>query len=126
MGLNLNQIQNAKLRRRIEEADAIQNRNCSVGRVATTSPEQPPVQTLVCQKQKPSSRKSRVEVRVVLIAFRRKLLDEHDSLAFSFKPLVDEIAATFGIDDADPRLSWEFHQIKTSGETGCLVRIETL
>lgn len=126
MGLNLNQISDAKLKRRIEEADAIQNCNRAVGRMVAASPEQPSVQTLVCQEQKPSRSKSRVEIRVVLIAFRRKLLDQHDSLAFSFKPLVDEIAATFGIDDADPRLNWEFHQIKTTGCCGVLVRIETL
>ncbi len=125
MGLNINQISDARLRRKIEEADALQNHR-SMGQLAPTSPEQPSVQTLVCQEQKPSRGKSRVEIRVVLISFRRRLLDEHDSLAFSCKPLVDEIARTLELDDADPRLKWEYHQVKTTGITGCLVRIETL
>lgn len=40
----------------------------------------------------------------------RKLDD--DNLAFAFKGIRDEIAAYFGVDDADPRIAWRYEQAK--------------
>ncbi len=40
----------------------------------------------------------------------RKL--DSDNLAFAFKGIRDEVAAYFGIDDADPRIRWEYAQAK--------------
>lgn len=71
-------------------------------------------------KEQPS--RARSLVRVSLIACRRRLLDP-DAVAFSMKPLTDAIAATLGVDDADPRVEWEWHQIKTAGDEGVLVKI---
>lgn len=39
------------------------------------------------------------------------------------KPLTDAIAASLGVDDADPRLSWEYGQQQTRGEEGVFVKV---
>lgn len=40
------------------------------------------------------------------------------------KPLVDEIAAWLGLDDADPKILWQYAQAETRGEQGTAVKIE--
>jgi len=40
----------------------------------------------------------------------RKL--DSDNLAFAFKGIRDEVAAYFGVDDADPRIVWMYAQAK--------------
>lgn len=47
-------------------------------------------------------------VRVVRIAPRK--LDSHDNLRAGCKALVDGIAKRLGVDDADPRVRWEYDQ----------------
>lgn len=62
--------------------------------------------------------------RVRLIQCRHRLLDSHDSLPFSVKPLVDAITAFLGFSaDNDPALHWEFGQIQTPGPEGVIVSI---
>lgn len=39
-------------------------------------------------------------------------LDQHDALPASLKHVVDGVAAKFGVDDADPRLTWRYAQLK--------------
>lgn len=52
-----------------------------------------------------------------------KSLDAHDNLPSAFKNVVDEIASWLGIDDADPRVTWQYHQKKSKqGDYG--IRIE--
>jgi hypothetical protein len=62
-------------------------------------------------------------VRVIFIAMRRRLLDS-DNNVFSLKPARDAIARRLGVDDADPRIEWSYHQIKTSASQGVIVKIE--
>ncbi len=62
-------------------------------------------------------------LRVSLVAFRRNLLDR-DAVSFQFKPLTDAVAATLGVDDDDPRVEWEWGQVKTDGEEGVVVKVE--
>lgn len=50
------------------------------------------------------------EVVVTLIQCRYRGLDSHDNLRFSLKPLVDFIANSLQVDDADPRIRWEYRQ----------------
>jgi hypothetical protein len=64
-------------------------------------------------------------LRVELVQFRRRLLDP-DAVAAATKPLVDAIADTLGVDDADPAVEWEWSQVRTSGEEGVLVKISEL
>lgn len=48
-------------------------------------------------------------VRVVLMRHGRGVLDT-DGLAASFKHVRDSVARAYGIDDADPRLMWDYTQ----------------
>ena len=96
-----------------------------VGALEADRAQRPTVQALVPGVQKPACGTSGLAIRVTLIACRRRLLDAHDSLPFSFKPLVDAIAATLGLDDGSPQLHWEYGQVRTSGEEGVIVKIET-
>lgn len=52
----------------------------------------------------------------------RRLMDDHDNLRASMKPLVDAIAERLGVPDNDPRLVWEYGQVQTS-RAGVLVRV---
>lgn len=61
-------------------------------------------------------------VVVCIVSFRRKLLDD-DNLTGGAKSLRDTIAIALGVDDADPRLCWEYAQVKTTGPEGTLVVI---
>lgn len=64
-------------------------------------------------------------VRCSLTAFRRRLLDGDNAVA-SLKPLQDCIARYLGIDDADPRITWEYAQVRTDGEEGVIVKLEVI
>ena len=92
--------------------------------VETTQPKLAPLPALVRGEQVAADGPRRVAVRVHLVQLRRRLLDAHDNLAFAAKPLVDAIAASLGVDDADPRIRWEYAQAKTRGQEGVIVRME--
>lgn len=64
-----------------------------------------------------------VEVRVTLIAHRKRMLDDDNSTA-SLKWTRDAIANSLGIDDGDKRIVFETHQIETKGCEGVMVKIE--
>lgn len=52
--------------------------------------------------------------RPMVVTFTRvspRKLDD-DNLAFAFKGIRDEVAAYFGMDDADPRIEWRYAQAK--------------
>lgn len=87
-------------------------------------PQRTPLQALVGGVQKPKSGPSCVEVCITLIQFRRRLLDGHDAVAYSCKPLTDAIAQSLGVDDADKRLRWQYEQIQTKGCEGVAVKID--
>lgn len=61
---------------------------------------------------------------VTLLVRKRKLMDEHDNLKASLKPLVDAIAASLRLEDKDPRLRWQYAQVKTTGTLGVTVTME--
>lgn len=53
-------------------------------------------------------------------------LDKHDGLRSSFKSIVDEIAAAYGLPDNDNRFNWQYDQEKAPrGVYGVRVRIES-
>ncbi len=62
---------------------------------------------------------------VQIISMRSRLLD-FVNLAGGSKGIQDAIAISLGIDDADIRVRWEFHQIKTTGREGTIVNIQQL
>lgn len=72
----------------------------------------------------PAKQSRRASVVVSLIRVGKKSLDSHDNLRAGFKPLVDAIAKSIGIDDGDPGIRWQYGQVETAGEPGTIVRIE--
>jgi hypothetical protein len=66
-----------------------------------------------------------VEFCITIICFRKRLLDSHDNLASSCKPLVDRITEWLGFNSDDNKLlSWNYAQIKTRGKVGVIVKID--
>ncbi len=97
----------------------------TVGAVATRRPERNAIQALDGGSKERRQRKGRVVVRVTLIQCRRRELDS-DSAAFALKPLRDAISASFGLDDADARIAWNYGQVVSKGEQGVIVKVEHL
>jgi hypothetical protein len=91
--------------------------------VVPYSAEQTATRPLENRPKKREGSASGVRYRVALVAFRRRLLDP-DAVAFSCKPATDAIANWLGVDDADPRVEWEWTQVKSCGRQGVLVKIE--
>lgn len=66
-----------------------------------------------------------VGFKITIIGLRKRLVDGHDSFAFSYKPLADRITEWLGFkSDADPRLEWNYRQITITGTPGTIVQIE--
>ena len=95
-----------------------------VGQLQTHQPKSATPQALVRSRKKCKESKDGMGYRISLIAMLRRTLDS-DNLVGSQKPLRDAIAATLGLDDADPRLNWEYAQVKTTGQEGVIVKIES-
>ena len=93
-----------------------------VGGLDTTKRKPNPRPALDKNPSAKQSGKGSVRVVVTLIRCGRKLLDS-DNLCIAFKPLRDAIARAFGVDDADPRVTWEYGQTKTEAKTGSIVKI---
>ena len=62
-------------------------------------------------------------LRVTIISCEHRLRDSDNP---KFKPLRDAIARSFGLDDADSTIGWEYGQVETRGAEGTIVRIERL
>lgn len=97
--------------------------NLDLGAGQDPKPQPHPLPALDQKSQ--VQRGSSLGLVVSLVCFRSKLVD-FDNLVAGCKPLRDAVAATLGLDDADPRLEWEYHQIKTTGPNGVLVKVAPL
>lgn len=123
MGHDLSKL-NPKLRERIiKDIQAQYPASDAVGAVEAASAKQPVAQALDGGKQIQPERAVGIRVIISLVAFRRQLLDR-DAIAFASKPLTDAIAESLGIDDDDPRIEWEYSQVRTYGEQGVIVKFE--
>jgi len=128
MSLKINQL-NQQLRRRIQEQIANEDRakNNAVPRGIRSEVSKPAAAPALERKHEAQKAgASGVAVRVVIIALRQRLLDSHDNAKSACKGLIDVIAESLGIDDADPRISWQIEQLKTDGEPGTIVQIQTI
>lgn len=96
-----------------------------VGAVATAQRERRPIAALDKKPRNLKGSASGVALIVTLIACRHRILDSDNSIA-GFKALRDGIARTFGIDDGDPRIRFEYGQQQTDGEQGTIVKIERM
>ena len=65
------------------------------------------------------------QVRVTMVACHHRLVDP-DACSQQCKALTDLVAAELGVDDADPRVAWEWSQIETRGEEGVIVKVEPI
>lgn len=105
-----------------------QGEYCHPSRVGGLLPTQPKRDTLPALDQKPKARRSGkvcVALRVTFVRFSSHLLDD-DNLQAAYKGLRDGVAKSFGIDDADKRIRFEYGQCETRGATGTVVKIEQL
>lgn len=76
--------------------------------------------------QKPSVRaggKRKVAVIVTIIRCGHKELDG-DNLQASYKALRDAISTSFGVNDADHRITWQYRQSPGRGAHGTIVKID--
>jgi hypothetical protein len=125
--MKLDAIKDPQLRAKILELDRIQNPNRRIlGGLEAKKPQPNPAPPLAGKSLQFKSGKKGVGVCVTLCSHRRRLLDSHDNLRSSTKPLVDAIAKTIGLDDADPRIVWQYHQLQTKGREGVVVTLERL
>lgn len=97
--------------------------NADLGALPAARPEPDPIPALDQGPKARRSRQRRLAVVVTLVSFRRGRLDP-DSLAASTKAIQDAVAASLGVDDGDPRLRWQYEQVRTEGRTGVLVIVE--
>lgn len=63
-------------------------------------------------------------VVVSIISCRHRILDSDNFIAGA-KSLRDAIADALTLDDADPRVIWQYEQLKTQGPEGTIVLIQT-
>lgn len=96
-----------------------------LGAVEAGCAEPTPIRSLERVKPKRAKGAGGMAMRVQLIALRHRLLDP-DAVAYSMKPLTDAVAETLGVDDADPRVHWEWSQAPTGGPEGVIVKITPL
>ncbi len=94
-----------------------------VGGVPTPEPQRRG-QRLPAPAPRPQTRRQNRLV-VSLVIFRQRPCDD-DNLSGGCKWLRDAIAASLGLDDGDPRLRFEYHQVITTGRRGVLVKIDRL
>jgi hypothetical protein len=80
------------------------------------------------RKEKGKSRvgKGRSVLRITLIRLCHREITDSDNLAPGFKWTRDAIAASFGCDDRDDLIKWQYGQVETRGKEGTIVRIELL
>ena len=112
----------------IEQATAPKRENHlnPLGTVLPAITKHGKIRTLEQKPKMGRPRKRGLAVVVTILRCGPNLLDDADNLPYSYKGLIDAIAAGLGLDDSDPRVRWQFAHCATRGEKGTLVRIETV
>lgn len=91
---------------------------------AVEKPEREPSANATLERK--SSGKSQgkrcLGVVVEIVACRRRLFDDDNSIA-GLKPMRDAIARSLGVDDGDERIRWCYGQCRTDGAEGTIVKI---
>jgi len=126
MGIKLTEIDNPKLRERIQDQidreERAKGAHKPVGRLDDPQRQHREVPPLVNRPRTQSGRKSRVVIVVEIISIRRGRCDE-DNIISGAKPLRDAIARSLAVDDGDRRIEWEYRTIQTRGHPGTQVLI---
>ena len=115
---------NPKLKRRLidENPEALDSNGIIV---AGLRPQKP----VSCERGEGADRgveESQDSIRfcITLTVFRKRELDAHDKAPFALRPLVDRITECLGFsDDSDPRLEWNYRQVKSKVQYGTHVLI---
>lgn len=90
-----------------------------------SNPKRQPNQRSQSEDRQLDKSREGVAYCVTIISLRRKLVDGHDNLRSGAKSLVDQITRSLGFaSDDNPRLSWQYGQLRTDGEQGTAVVIE--
>lgn len=97
-----------------------------VGGLQHSQPQQNPIPALEPKPKARNSRARRAVLGVEIISCRKGSLDEVNLCGGGGKAIQDAIAKELGVDDADPIVRWSFHQIKTDGRPGTIVKIQEL
>jgi hypothetical protein len=120
--VNLSEIKDEKLRRRILEADREQNVR-AMGGLSSSQRQRHDVGKT--QRSNGDEKRGPSRVVVSFVCFRSRTCDD-DNLQFGCKWLRDAIATSLGIDDGDKRFRWQYQQLKTDGPEGVSVTIQIL
>lgn len=96
-----------------------------LGAVETNQPKPALSPALGSGHAEQSGGEKRIAVRVIFIASLFRPID-HDNLVAAFKWLRDGVAEQLGVDDADERLNFDYHQIKAyrKADEGVIVDIK--
>lgn len=94
-----------------------------MGGLLPAQSEQNPLPALEQKSKKRSRGKKRVACCITLIRFGMRSLDS-DNLIAAHKGLRDAVCASLSLQDNDGRIIWQYSQVETKGQTGCLVIIE--
>lgn len=90
------------------------------------NPKRQPHQRRESENRCVESSEGSVGYCVTIISFRKRLVDGHDNLRTGAKPLVDQITEWLGFaSDDNPRLTWQYSQVRTDGEPGTLVVVQS-
>lgn len=64
------------------------------------------------------------QYRVTFTVYRKRLLDVGDNGPSALKPTRDAVANFLGLDDNDPRITWDYQQIQARRDSGTHILIE--
>jgi hypothetical protein len=77
---------------------------------------------MLCRHDRPPLTGGGIVVKLTRVSPRP--LDGGDNLPVALKAVRDEIAALYGVNDRDPRITWSYDQIRIADERNAGVRIE--
>ncbi len=97
-----------------------------LGKVETHKPKPAAVAALVKDSRPAQAGKEGMGYRITFVVVRKRSLLDSDNLQGALKPLRDAVAYSLGIDDGDPRIEWEYHQIKSTQPEGVTVMVTIL
>lgn len=105
-------------------ADTLKANGYPVGAVPAEQRKRSEDKALDKKPRRKQKRQGRLALRCTIIHCRHRLLDSDNAISGGTKALRDAIARMFGVDDNDPRIRFEYGQCQTSGEEGCIVKLE--
>lgn len=94
------------------------------GRVDGAERKRDPRPALDRDVSKKQQLQARLVVRVIVISLRQRLQDDQNSACGGNKALQDAICESLEINDADPRIKFEYSQHQTAGRPCTIVMLQ--